>query len=109
MQQVAFLSLDPVHEEHAREMAATAGVDLQVLFPTEPAHLGDCAAVICDLDSWPADGHDRWLSEMRTSRPSCRVAVVSYRMGERRARALRRQGIEVFRGLSPEVFKPRRR
>ena len=104
MQQVAFLSLDPVQEEYAREMAATAGVDLQVLLPKEPAQVGECNAVVCDLDYWLVDGHDRWLAELRTSRPTCRVAVVSYRMNERRASALRRQGIEVFRGLSPQVF-----
>jgi hypothetical protein len=108
MQQVAFLSLDPVHEEHAREMAATAGVDLQVLFPKEPAQVSECSAVVCDLDSWLGDGQDRWLAELRTSRPTCRVAVVSYRMNERRASALRRLGIEVFRGLSPAVFAARR-
>jgi hypothetical protein len=104
MQQVAFLSLDPVHEEHAREVAATAGVDLQVLFPREPAQVAECSAVVCDLDSWLGDGQDRWLAELRTSRPTCRVAVVSYRLNERRATALRRQGIAIFRGLSPEVF-----
>jgi hypothetical protein len=108
MQQVAFLSLDPVQEEYAREMAATAGVDLQVLFPKEPRHVGQCNAVICDLDYWLAEGQDRWLAELRTNQPACRVAVVSYRMNERRANALRRQGIEVFRGLSPEVFAARR-
>jgi hypothetical protein len=108
MQQVAFLSLDPVHEEYAREMAAKAGLDLEVWFPKEPAHLGDYAAVVCDLDFWPADGQDRWLSELRTSRPTSRLAVFSYRMNERRATALRRQGIEVFRRLSPEVFSARR-
>jgi hypothetical protein len=101
MQQVAFLSIDPVHEEHAREIAAKAGLDLEVMFPKDPAHLGDCAA---DLDFWPAEGQDHWLSELRTNQPSCRVAVFSYRINERRANALRRQGIEVFRGLSPEVF-----
>jgi hypothetical protein len=108
MQQVAFLSLDPVHEEHAREMAATAGVDLQVLFPKEPGQVGECTAVVCDLDYWLVDGQDRWLAELRTSRPTCRVAVVSYRMNKRLATALRRRGIEVFRGLSPEVFAIRR-
>jgi hypothetical protein len=104
MEQVAFLSLDPVHEEYAREMAATAGIDLDVRFPKEPFRLGECAAVICDLDFWPREGQDRWLSELRTNRPSCRVAVFSYRMNERRAAALRRQGIAVFRGLGPELF-----
>jgi hypothetical protein len=104
MQQVAFLSIDPVHEEYAREMAARAGLDLEVLFPKDPAHLSNCAAVVCDLDFWPTEGQDHWLSELRTNQPSRRVAVVSYRINERRANALRRQGIEVFRSLSPEVF-----
>ena len=104
MQQIAFLSLDPVREDYAREIAECYGAGLQVWFPKDPSRIGPCAAAICDLDYWPPEVQDQWLSELRAKRPSCRVAVCSYHVNEKRATDLRRRGIAVFRSLSPRVF-----
>jgi hypothetical protein len=109
MRQIAFLSQDPVQEAYAREIASDYGVDLQVWFPRDPSRIGEYAAVICDLDCWPTDGQDQWLSELKAARPSCPVAVFSYQLNAKRATALRRQGIAVFRRLSPAVFSDLRR
>jgi hypothetical protein len=104
MQQIAFLSLDPVHEEYARAMASVRGAELEVRFPKDPSRFGEFSAVICDLDYWPGEAPDQWLSELKTNQPSCRVAVFSYHLSLKRAQALRRRGIAVFRELGPGVF-----
>jgi hypothetical protein len=109
MRQIAFLSLDPVHEEYARTMASAQGAELEVWFPKDASRFSEFAGVICDLDYWPGEQPDQWLSELKTNLPSCHVAVFSYTLNAKRAEALRRRGIAVFRELSPRVFSDLRR
>lgn len=102
---VAYVTTDEVNEELAARMAEHSGATLDSFAPKDSPPNGEYAAVLYDLDYLPRDPGRDFLKEL-LSRPLGRpVAVHGYRISNRLAADLRRNGCAVYSRLEPQVFR----
>jgi hypothetical protein len=100
----AYLTHDEVNQDLAERLAARAGVELEVLWCRDPAPAGQFDAVLYDLDCLPPDRRQALLTDLQAGQPIHAIAVHSYHLSIRQARALQRHGVIVTRRLQPLVF-----
>jgi hypothetical protein len=101
---VAYLSSDEVNQALAAEMALECGLSAQLVAPKDTLE-GEYDALLCDWDSWPAEGRRQLLAGLDGHAPCRRVAVHGYGLTEEQAETLLGRGVAVHRRLGPEVFR----
>jgi hypothetical protein len=102
---IAYLTTDEVNQHLAVNLAEECGETVCLVMPSDPPPDEDFDAVVYDWDYLPAPRQQVILAELLAGRPSRPVAVHSYNLEEDCAKALRRQGVAVYRVLEPEVFQ----
>ena len=100
----AYLSLDEVNQDLAATLAAGAGVEVDALTFRDAAPAGQFDAALYDLDSLPPAYRRALLADLEAGRWVEPVAVHSYNLSARQARALRRRGVIVGRQLQSKLF-----
>jgi hypothetical protein len=95
---VAYVTADEVNQYVARQMADVRGVALHVLSFQDPRPDNRYDAVLYDLDSLSPERHPGLLVELVCHPLPWPAAVHSRNLEERQVVALRRYGINVFRG-----------
>ena len=100
----AYLTLDEVNQELAGMLADAAGVELDATDFRDACPDRQFDAVLYDLDYLPNDRREALLAALTAGRMAEPVAVHSYRLSVRQARALRQQGVIVARRLGPKLF-----
>jgi len=100
----AYLSLDEVNQDLAQRLVAAVGGTLDVLSFRDAAPNGQFDAVVYDLDSLPVDRRHAIVANLQAGPVSGPVAVHSYNLRGRQARALRGQGVLVSKRLRPALF-----
>jgi hypothetical protein len=101
---LAYLSHDEVNRDLAQQFAEAKGVLLCPLFARESASTGLSDAVLCDLDSLPSEERAGMLKALLGRSWMCPMAVHSYSLVRSEVKALRAQGVAVFRRLHEGVF-----
>jgi hypothetical protein len=99
-----YLSLDEVNQDLAATLAAEAGIELDLLSPADTTCDGRLEAVLYDLDSLPEGERRTVLADLVGGCRTRAVAVHTYHLRARQARALRRRGVIVIRRLRAETF-----
>jgi hypothetical protein len=103
----AYVTVDEVNQDLAERLAARAGMRLEIVFPRDAAEAASSAMVLYDLDSLPPADRQALLAGLSlqpAGSGGAVVAVHSYYLPPRQARALRRQGVLVARRLRPTMF-----
>jgi hypothetical protein len=102
---LAYLSTDEVNLALAPEMAFACGVTTHPVWPKDAPPDGEYDALLCDWDSWPAEGRQQLLAGLGGSPPHRPVAVHGYGLTEEQTEALRDRGVAVHSTLHLEVFR----
>src|SRR6516162_9027732 len=101
----AYLSLDVDNQRLAERFADAAGVTLDVRTGREVAPALAFDAVLCDLDSLPADERERLLADLLAGRRAGPVAVHGRHLTAEQELALWHEGVCLFRYLEANVFQ----
>jgi hypothetical protein len=102
---IAYVSVDEVNQELALRIAERCGVALFPLSPQEPLPWDDFDAVLYDLDGLQTQQRRLILTSLTAKTPRYPVGVHSYNLGEAESKALRENGITVFRRLGRKLVQ----
>ncbi len=102
---LAYVTLDEVHQDLAYRLAVRNRVNLRVFWPTETFSPRRFAAVLYDLDYLPAPDRDRILARLRGGPLKVVCGVHSYNVSAKQRRALQRNGVIVRRRLSAGLLR----
>jgi hypothetical protein len=101
---IAMHTLCPVNWALAQRLARRHGHELILVEPRDPTPL-DVDAAIIDLDHACPTRRQDFLHDPSQTYPFLPVAVLSYYLPRRERRALRAEGIRLFRKLKPAVMR----
>lgn len=101
---VAYVSLDEVHQDLACRMARASGVKLGLFWPDEPLPRR-LRAVVYDLDYLPIEYREGVLATLVAGPSPSPVAVHGYNLTGKQKSLLRRNGVVVRRRLGPSLFR----
>jgi hypothetical protein len=101
----AYLSTDEVNQALAVAMAVECGVTLYALAPRDGPPDGSYDVVVCDWDSWPAQGRRDFLARLPFGSPTRCAVVHGYYLTDEEAATLIQNGVLVHRVLQPELFQ----
>jgi hypothetical protein len=106
---IAYVTTDEVNQDLALRTATDWGACLEVLSVQEALPNGHYDAVVYDWDFLPRDCREKVLAGLAKAPRNFVVALHSYGLQEREARALRRRGLLIFRRLRGSLFRKVRR
>jgi hypothetical protein len=106
---VAYLSIDPVHQEVATALADKMRVNLYLIEPRDKLPEGPLDAVLYDLDLLPANLGRAVLEEVLAGRSPLLTAVHSYNLEDDLVKRLECKGAVVRRRLGPQLIQALRR
>jgi hypothetical protein len=101
---IAYVSLDAVHEDLARSAVQATGWRLEAYWPTETIEPQRFPVVIYDLDYLPIQDRQRVLEHLMSWPVSGVVAVHGYDLTKQQASTLREKGIVVSRRFGARLL-----
>ncbi len=102
---VAYLTTDEVNQEVAKHYAKKVQTNLALVSLQDAPLNGEVDGVIYDLDYLPPARREAILTQLLAGPSALPVAVHSYNLGPEEIKALRRNGVGVFRRLELRLFE----
>src|SRR6266404_3829573 len=99
---IAYVTIDPVNETLAAQLAAECRLDLESLEPRDRRDGFD--RFVLDWDCLPPRWRQDVVKELKSRRTPAAVALHSYHLDEAEAALLGLRGVKVFRHLSPDLL-----